>query len=82
MGKPAGNGTCGSELLVITGLHRSGFIFWELQVLVRLRYFYFLLILLLSIILHVLMFECLIKCSRTNSPTASETSHITIHQNK
>ena len=33
MGKPAGMETCGSELLVITGLHGSGFLFWVLRVL-------------------------------------------------
>jgi hypothetical protein len=33
MGKPMGMETRGSELLVITGLHRSGFLFWVMQVL-------------------------------------------------
>jgi hypothetical protein len=33
MGKPAGMETHGSELLVITGLYRSGCLFWVLQVL-------------------------------------------------
>ena len=33
MGKPAGMETCGSESLVITGPHRSGFLFWVLRVL-------------------------------------------------
>ena len=32
MGKP-GMETCGSELLMITGLHRSGCLFWVLWVL-------------------------------------------------
>ena len=33
MGKPADMETHGSELLVITGLHGSGFLFWVLRVL-------------------------------------------------
>ena len=33
MGKPVGMETHGSELLVITGLHRSGFLLWVLRVL-------------------------------------------------
>jgi hypothetical protein len=33
MGKPTGMETHGSELLVITGLHGSGFLFWVLRVL-------------------------------------------------
>jgi hypothetical protein len=33
MGKPMGMATCRSELLVITGLHRSGCLFWVLWVL-------------------------------------------------
>src|ERR1700683_4563736 len=33
MGKPTGMETHGSELLVITGLHGSGFLLWVLQVL-------------------------------------------------
>ena len=33
VGKPAGMETRGSELLVITGLHGSGFLFWVLRVL-------------------------------------------------
>ena len=33
MGKPAGMETRGSKLLVITGLHGSGFLLWVLRVL-------------------------------------------------
>src|SRR6202050_2585763 len=33
MRKPMGVETCGSELLVITGLHGSGFLLWVLRVL-------------------------------------------------
>ena len=48
MGKPAGMETCGSELLVITGLHGSGFSLWCCkylpQVLVRLRFYLFILL--------------------------------------
>ena len=33
VGKPTGMETPGSELPIITGLHRSGFLFWVLQVL-------------------------------------------------
>ena len=43
MGEPTGMETCGSESPVITGLHRSGFLFWCCkylpQVLVRLKKF-------------------------------------------
>jgi hypothetical protein len=61
MGKPAGMETRGSELLVITGLHGSGFSFWGLQVLVtstRETRVYFIL-LLIWFIIHITHFNVL-----------------------
>ena len=48
VGKPAGMETRGSELLVITGLHGSGFLLWVLRVLAtstrETKVFYFIII--------------------------------------
>src|ERR1700683_502255 len=48
VGKPTGVETRGSELLVITGLHGSGFLLWVLQVLAtstcETKVFYFIII--------------------------------------
>src|SRR5882762_10269371 len=58
-GKTRGYETRGSEFLVITGLHGSGFLLWCCeylpQVLVRLSKVLFILLILLIIILHILI---------------------------
>ena len=62
MGKPVGMETCRSELLVITGLHRSGFSFWGLQVLATSTCetkVYFIYLLLILFIIYITCFDVL-----------------------
>ena len=64
MGKPTGMETCRSKLLVITGLHGSGFLFWVLRVLATSTHetkVFFIFLLILFIIYYITHFDVLLS---------------------